>query len=67
MPEIEPQSRGPKVKVLADTVAISLRPKRSTLERYTFAAAERTKKEGRVISAQQLMLEVLETGPKVDQ
>jgi len=57
--------KGKKVKLMADTVGITLRPPRATLNRYTMAAAERTKKEGRVVSAQEVMLEVLETGPKV--
>lgn len=43
-----------------DTVPISLRPHRALLNRYIMAAAERTREEGRVISAQQIMLEVLE-------
>jgi hypothetical protein len=51
-----------RVKVMADTVGMTLRPERELLNRYTLAAAERTKKEGRVISAQEIMLEVLERG-----
>jgi hypothetical protein len=50
------ESRQPDV----DTVPISLRPHRALLNRYIMAAAERTREEGRVISAQQIMLEVLE-------
>lgn len=46
-----------------DTVPISLRPKRSVLTRYVAAASERSLKGGRVVSAQQIMLEVLERGP----
>jgi hypothetical protein len=46
-----------------DTVAISLRPGRALLHRYTLAAAERTRETGRVISAQQIMLEILERWP----
>jgi hypothetical protein len=56
-----------KVKLNPDTVGITLRPERELHHRYVMAAAERTRKEGRVISAQQIMLEVLETGPKVQQ
>jgi len=56
-----------KVKLNPDTVGITLRPERQLHNRYVLAAAERTRKEGRVISAQQIMLEVLETGPKVHQ
>lgn len=49
-------------KTAIDTVAITLRPARVLLNRYTRAAAERTLKSGRVCSAQELMLEVLERG-----
>jgi hypothetical protein len=48
--------------VTKDNVGITLRPSREVLTRYTNAAAERTKKEGRVVSAQEIMLEVLEHG-----
>jgi hypothetical protein len=51
-----------KVKPVADTVGITLRPERELLNRYTMAAAERTKKEGRVVSAQEIMIEVLQRG-----
>jgi len=44
------------------TVQITLRPDRSLLDDYTFEAAERTKIERRVVSAQEIMLEVLERG-----
>lgn len=60
-----PVSRGKKAakeKKAIDTVGITLRPSRDLLSRYTLAAAERTKKEGRVVSAQEIMLEVLERG-----
>lgn len=49
-----------KQKAPPDTVGITLRPASTLLNRYTLAAADRTRKEGRVISAQQIMLEVLE-------
>jgi hypothetical protein len=51
-----------KAKPAADTVGITLRPERELLNRYTMAAAERTKREGRVVSAQEIMLEVLQRG-----
>jgi hypothetical protein len=51
-----------KVKPVADTVGITLRPERELLNRYTMAAADRTKKEGRVVSAQEIMLEILQRG-----
>lgn len=58
-----PRARKPgKAKSAADTVGITLRPERELLNRYTMAAAERTKKEGRVVSAQEIMLEVLQRG-----
>ena len=56
-----------KIKLNPDTVGITLRPARELHHRYVMAAAERTRTEGRVISAQQIMLEVLETGLKVQQ
>lgn len=49
--------------VKEDTVPISLRPPRALLTRYVAAASERSLESGRVISAQQIMLEVLERGP----
>jgi hypothetical protein len=65
--EEQPQTkRQAKVKVMADTVGITLRPSRELLNDYTMEAGERTKREGRVISAQEIMLEVLLRGrPKV--
>lgn len=64
-PQERPASRGKKAakgKKAIDTVGITLRPPRDLLSRYTLAAAERTRKEGRVVSAQEIMLEVLERG-----
>jgi hypothetical protein len=54
-----------KPKEAPDTVGITLRPDRALLNRYTIAAADRTRKEGKVISAQQIMIEVLERGLQV--
>jgi hypothetical protein len=45
-----------------DTVGITLRPDRALLTRYTNEAADRTRATGKVVSAQQVMLEVLERG-----
>jgi hypothetical protein len=45
-----------------DTVPITLRPATALLGKYVLKASERTREEGRVISAQQIMLEVLERG-----
>lgn len=60
----EPARGAPKktkrVEEVKETVAITLRPSRSMLTRYTMAAAERTRETGRVISAQEMMLEQLE-------
>jgi hypothetical protein len=70
-PEPQPEAITPspkktrKPKAATVTVGITLRPRAELLNRYTIAAAERTKKEGRVISAQEMMLEVLERGMKV--
>lgn len=60
----QPKKAG-KPKAAPDTVPITLRPERELLIRYTNAAADRTRKEGKVISAQQIMMEVLERGPQV--
>jgi hypothetical protein len=49
-----------KPKDVADTVPITLRPSSDLLNRFVLKAAERTREEGRVVSAQQIMLETLE-------
>lgn len=62
-PEAAPQPSAKKskaAKAAAETVAITLRPTRAMLKRYTMAAADRTRETGRVISAQEMMLEQLE-------
>jgi hypothetical protein len=56
------RKRAAKKAADADTVPISLRPARALLNRYVLAAATRTQEAGRVISAQEIMLEVLERG-----
>jgi hypothetical protein len=43
-----------------DTVPITLRPSSALLNRFVLKASERTREEGRVVSAQQIMLEALE-------
>lgn len=43
-----------------DTVPITLRPSSALLGKFVLKAAERTREEGRVVSAQQMMIEVLE-------
>jgi hypothetical protein len=45
-----------------DTIPISLRPNRALLNRYILKASERTRETGRVVSAQEIMIEVLERG-----
>lgn len=42
------------------TVPITLRPDSNLWNRYVLKASERTREEGRVVSAQQIMLEALE-------
>ena len=43
-----------------DTVPITLRPSSALLNKFVIKASERTVEEGRVVSAQQIMLEALE-------
>jgi hypothetical protein len=43
-----------------ETVPITLRPSNSLLNKFVLRASERTREEGRVVSAQQIMLETLE-------
>ena len=43
-----------------DTIPITLRPSSALLSKYVLKAAERTREEGRVVSAQQIMIEALE-------
>ena len=43
-----------------DTVPLTLRPSSALYNKFVLKAAERTREEGRVISAQQIMLEALE-------
>jgi hypothetical protein len=62
-PAIRPAATTPKGRPTTDTIGISLRPARTLLQRYTIAAAERTRETGRVVSAQEIMLEQLEHGP----
>ncbi|MGO8952050.1 MAG: hypothetical protein ACLPWS_00360 [Rhodomicrobium sp.] len=61
-PEPAQPKKPSKIKDVIDTVGISLRPGRKLWNGYVMQAAERTKIEGRVISAQEIMLEVLEQG-----
>jgi hypothetical protein len=61
----ETASRAKQKKAQAkepDSVPITLRPSGELLKKYVLKAAERATEEGRVVSAQQIMLEVLERG-----
>ena len=60
---LKPTRKPTRARLLdGDTVAISLRPHSTLLSRYVLKAADRTREAGRVISAQEIMLEVLERG-----
>ena len=63
-PETMPAARRPQAKAAKpkepDTVPITLRPTNALLNKYVLKASERTREEGRVVSAQQIMLETLE-------
>ena len=54
------RSKTKKVKPEQDTVPITLRPSSALLTKFVLKASERTREEGRVISAQQIMIEALE-------
>ena len=62
--ETVPPVKRPKAKATKtqqpDTVPITLRPTNSLLNKFVLKASERTREEGRVVSAQQIMLEALE-------
>jgi len=51
-----------KQKVEGGTMQMTLRPERTLYAKYIGMAAERSKKEGRTVSVQEIMLEVLEKG-----
>ena len=55
------RSKAKKIKPSEpDTVPITLRPSSALLSKYVLKAAERTREQGRVVSAQQIMIEALE-------
>jgi len=62
--ELPPEPTRPKQKRIKpkepDTVPITLRPSSELLNKFVLKAAERTREEGRVVSAQQIMIETLE-------
>jgi hypothetical protein len=47
-------------RIEPDTVPITLRPSSALLNKFVLKESERTREEGRVVSAQQIMLEALE-------
>jgi hypothetical protein len=49
-----------KVKAKEATVIITMRPSQSLWNKFVLKAAERTREQGRVVSAQLIMLEALE-------
>ncbi|EIF32264.1 hypothetical protein BCh11DRAFT_07853 [Burkholderia sp. Ch1-1] len=51
---------GTAKKEPADTMQLTLRPSRTLFARYVAAAADRSRQLGRVVSAQEVMLEILE-------
>lgn len=54
--------KGTGTKEVVDTMALTLRPTRALHARYVAAAIKRSQKVGRVVSVQEIMLEVLEKG-----
>lgn len=56
-------SKTRKGRPASDTKGITLRVPKTLLKRYTLAAADRTRELGRVVSAQEVMLERLDDGP----
>ena len=62
--EAPPSAKPSKAKATKpkppETVPITLRPSNSLLNKFVLRASERTREEGRVVSAQQIMLETLE-------
>jgi hypothetical protein len=59
-PEAAPSKAKKAKRKEPDTVPITLRPTSALLGKYVLKASERTREEGRVVSAQQIMLEALE-------
>ncbi len=58
-----PDVKARKGRPAAETKGITLRVPKALLRRYTLAAADRTRELGRVVSAQEVMLERLDGGP----
>ncbi|KAA0072631.1 hypothetical protein CIW54_28355 (plasmid) [Paraburkholderia sp. T12-10] len=45
-----------------ETMQLTLRPTRALYGRYVAAAADRSRQEGRIVSVQEIMIEILEKG-----
>lgn len=58
--EMTAHSKPKKAKVKEATVIITLRPSLSLWNKFVLKASERMREQGRAVSAQQIMLEVLE-------
>ncbi len=56
----EPLAKAKKAKQKQQTIPITLRPDSNLWNKFVLKASERTREEGRVVSAQQIMLETLE-------
>jgi hypothetical protein len=59
-PPAPKRTKQKKAKPEVDTVPITLRPNSALLSKFVLKASERTREEGRVVSAQHIMLEALE-------
>jgi hypothetical protein len=59
-PSVPKRTKQKKAKPETDTVPITLRPSSALLNKFVLKASERAREEGRVISAQHIMLEALE-------
>lgn len=59
-PATPKRTRQKKAKPETDTMPITLRPSSALWNKFVLKSAERTREEGRVVSAQHIMLEALE-------
>jgi hypothetical protein len=59
-PAAPKRTKQKKAKPETDSVPITLRPSSALLNKFVLKSAERTLQEGRVVSAQQIMIEALE-------
>jgi hypothetical protein len=58
--DVPAKTKKAKEKQPQQTIPITLRPDSNLWNKFVLKASERTKEEGRVVSAQQIMLEALE-------